>query len=134
MYRQDQRGAVASWGLLELDYYQRRIFSTLTSPCPTRLGKKGNTGAEADEESKSRVGVNLSTLAKLAKKSTTYVSEQIRTSNEAEVEETGLVMSNVHKEVEREVEGRVAVCLVFYPQELQTDPGSLLLLLAKATI
>ena len=57
---------------------------------------------------------------KLAKKSK---SKQIRTSNEAEVVETGLVISNMNKERH----GEASLSLVCsYPQELQTDPGTLL--------
>ena len=42
----------------------------------TSFGEKGKTGAEGNEESKSKeVGINLSTLAKLAeKKNTTEMS------------------------------------------------------------
>ena len=116
MCRQDQRGAVASWGLLESDYYQPQTSCTVFRAFFPSLAKK-----EQMKTVNQRWG-HKSVNKKLAKKSK---SKQIRTSNEAEVVETGLVISNMNKEGREREASRSLVCSS-YPQELQTDPGTLL--------
>ena len=133
--RQDQRGAVASWGLLESDYYQPRrpaqyfphFFHFNFTSAETSFGKKGKTGAEGNEESKSKeVGINLSTLAKLAEKKNT-TKKCLRTNPYFKRGRGRRDRVGNEQHAEREA----SRSLVFYPQELQTDPGTLVVGLRK---
>ena len=82
---------MASWGLLESDYYQPQTSRAVFRAFFPSLAKK-----EQMKTVNQRWG-HKSVNKKFAKKSK---SKQIRTSNEAEVVETGLVISNMNKERE----------------------------------